>query len=48
MEHHVREEEGDVFNKAKKVLSKEQAWEIKEKMHYLKGNFLLWLDKKGG
>lgn len=46
VQHHVKEEEGEVFKKAKKVLSKEQAIELKEKMHYLKGCFLIWLDKK--
>jgi hemerythrin superfamily protein len=35
--HHVKEEEGEIFKKAKKVLSQEQALILKEKMHYLKG-----------
>jgi hemerythrin superfamily protein len=46
VEHHVREEEGEIFKKAKKNISDEEAVIIKEKMHYLKGSFLLWLEKK--
>jgi hemerythrin superfamily protein len=38
--HHVKEEEGVIFNNAKKVLSEEQAYELKEKMHYMKGQIL--------
>ncbi|MCC5013881.1 MULTISPECIES: hemerythrin domain-containing protein [unclassified Legionella] len=45
VEHHVREEEGELFNQAKKIISSRQAVVIKEKMHYLKGKFLLWLEK---
>jgi hemerythrin superfamily protein len=44
--HHVKEEEGKIFNKAKKVISPEEALIIKEKMHYLKGKFLLLLENK--
>lgn len=46
VEHHVKEEEGEIFKKAKKNISEQEAIIIKEKMHYLKGSFLLWLDKK--
>lgn len=46
VEHHVKEEEGEVFKRAKKTLSDELALIIKEKMHYLKGNFMLLLEKK--
>ncbi|WP_133137555.1 hemerythrin domain-containing protein [Legionella rowbothamii] len=44
--HHVKEEESEIFNKAKKVLSQETAFLLKEKMHFLKGIFLNWLMKK--
>ncbi|MCE3044744.1 hemerythrin domain-containing protein [Legionella sp. 16cNR16C] len=44
VEHHVKEEEGEIFKKAKKVISDKEAIIIKEKMHYLKGKFLLWLE----
>jgi hemerythrin superfamily protein len=37
VEHHVKEEEGEMFSKAKKVLSAEEAYALKEKMHFLKG-----------
>jgi hypothetical protein len=40
VEHHVKEEEGKIFDKAKKVLSKEQTYIIKEQMHYLKTTIL--------
>lgn len=40
VEHHVREEEGPIFRKAKKVLSDEEAYILKEKMHYLKMQLL--------
>lgn len=46
VDHHVKEEENEIFKKAKKVISEEDALIIKEKMHYLKGTFLLWLEKK--
>ncbi len=46
VEHHVKEEESTIFRKAKQVLSEEDAFIIKEQMHYLKGPFLIWLDKK--
>lgn len=44
VQHHVKEEEGKIFNKAKKVISPEEALILKEKMHY--GKFLLWLENK--
>ncbi|MBA4697593.1 MAG: hemerythrin domain-containing protein [Legionella sp.] len=44
--HHVKEEEGAIFRKAKKVLSEKDAAVIKEKMHYLKENLLRKLQKK--
>lgn len=46
VEHHVKEEEHEMFKQAKKVLSKDDALILKEKVHYLKGSFLLWLDKE--
>lgn len=36
VEHHVSDEEGKIFNAAKQVLTKEEAYILKEKMHYLK------------
>jgi hypothetical protein len=45
VDHHVKDEEGPLFDKAKEVLSKEEALILKEQMHYLKGAFLIWLDK---
>ena len=45
-EHHVKDEEGEMFNKAKSVISEENALILKEKVHYLKGVFLQWLSKK--
>ncbi len=44
--HHVKEEEGTIFKKAKKELSKEEAYILKEQMHYLKQELLLKLQKK--
>lgn len=41
VEHHVNEEEGEIFKKAKKVLSEDDAYILKEKMHYLKQQLLL-------
>jgi hemerythrin superfamily protein len=46
VDHHVNEEEHEIFKKAKSVLSKEDAWIIKEKMHYLKAQLLLSLNKE--
>ncbi|KTC66639.1 DNA nickase [Legionella adelaidensis] len=46
VEHHVKEEEGKIFRKAKSVLSDREAIILKEKMHYLKGKFLIWLEKR--
>ncbi|MBA3535900.1 MAG: hemerythrin domain-containing protein [Tatlockia sp.] len=40
VEHHVKEEEGAIFRKAKKVLTEEEAYILKEKMHYLKMQLL--------
>lgn len=40
IDHHVKEEESDVFKKAKKVLSDEEALALKEQMHYRKGQLL--------
>lgn len=40
VQHHVSEEEGRIFRLAKSVLSKEEAWELKEQMHYLKKKIL--------
>lgn len=40
VEHHVKEEEGMIFTKAKKVISDEQALALKEQMHHLKGQLL--------
>ncbi|QMT59816.1 hemerythrin domain-containing protein [Legionella sp. PC997] len=46
VEHHVDEEEGTIFENARKVLSKEEAYEIKERMHYVKQHLLLSLQEK--
>ncbi|CEK10050.1 hemerythrin domain-containing protein [Legionella hackeliae] len=46
VEHHVKEEEGAIFDKAKSVLSEKEALILKEKIHYLKGKFLIWLEKR--
>lgn len=40
VEHHVEEEESNLFKKAKKVFSEEEAYALKEKMHYMKGELL--------
>lgn len=40
VEHHVSEEEGNVFKAAKKILSEEQAYYLKEQMHDLKEKML--------
>lgn len=40
VQHHVKEEEGDMFDKAKAVFSDEEALVIKEQMHSLKGKLL--------
>ncbi|KTD17113.1 hemerythrin domain-containing protein [Legionella jordanis] len=36
VDHHVKEEEGDMFDKAKKVLSEAEACALKEKVHFRK------------
>jgi hemerythrin superfamily protein len=46
VQHHVSEEEGKIFRKARQVLSDKMAVILKEKMHYLKGTFLTWLNKE--
>lgn len=38
--HHVKEEEGEIFRKAREVLSESEAYILKDKMHYLKGKYL--------
>ncbi len=43
--HHVKEEEGDIFKKAKKVLSDTEAYHLKEKMHYFKQKYLRNLER---
>lgn len=41
VEHHVKDEEGPMFKKAKEVISQEEANILKERVHILKGNMLL-------
>lgn len=36
VDHHVKEEEGSLFRQAKNILSDEDAYRLKELMHYLK------------
>jgi len=36
VEHHVKDEEGDMFAEARKVISSKEAYAIKEQMHTLK------------
>ena len=43
--HHVKEEEGEIFKKAKEVLSEQESYALKEQMHYLKQNLLRRLEK---
>ena len=45
VDHHVKEEESEIFKKAKKVLTEKEACVLKEKMHYLKGKLMLILTK---
>ena len=47
VDHHVSEEEGKIFKKAKKVISDHEAMVIKEQMHYLKQELLLKMKKEG-
>ena len=47
VEHHIKDEEGPMFTQAKEVLSKEEACDLKEKMHYLKQYLLRSLEKAG-
>lgn len=46
VEHHVKEEENEIFKVAKKLFSDKEAYILKERMHALKGKFLLWLDRR--
>lgn len=41
VEHHVSEEEGEMFKEAKEVFTTEEAYVLKEKMHFLKGKLIL-------
>ena len=41
VDHHVKEEERKIFRKAKKVLSSEQTYALKELMHDLKHQWLI-------
>lgn len=45
VDHHVKEEESKIFKVARQVLSKEDAYYIKEKMHYLKHKILPIIQK---
>jgi hypothetical protein len=40
VEHHINEEQGDMFNKCKKLLSKEDMYILKERMHDYKEKML--------
>lgn len=46
VEHHVKEEEGKIFKRAKKVLSEYDALVIKEQMHYLKQQLVQKMKKE--
>lgn len=48
VDHHVQEEEDDIFKQAKTVLSEEEACRIKEQMHYLKHHLLLSYSSERG
>jgi hemerythrin superfamily protein len=41
VKNHVSEEEGSIFSEAKRVLTKKEAYILKEKMHDLKGRVIL-------
>lgn len=45
VQHHVKDEESSIFKEAKKVLSENEAYELKEQMHYLKQDLLRRLEK---
>jgi hemerythrin superfamily protein len=45
VDHHVKEEEGDIFNEAKKVISDDEACVLKEKVHYRKLKYKLDFEK---
>jgi hemerythrin superfamily protein len=44
VDHHVKDEEGEIFNKAKKVLTSAQAYFLKEQMHDYKDKILQTMD----
>lgn len=46
VDHHVHEEEHSIFKRAKEVLSEQEAYDLKEQMHYLKQNMLKKLASK--
>ncbi|KTD30172.1 MULTISPECIES: hemerythrin domain-containing protein [Legionella] len=46
VDHHVKEEEGSLFRQAKNILSDEDAYRLKELMHYLKMQLKLNKRKK--
>lgn len=45
VDHHVKEEENTIFKKAKKILSDDEAYALKEKMHYLKRKLVKTMEK---
>lgn len=46
VEHHVKEEEGPLFKKAKEVIPEHEAYIIKEKMHDYKEKLLTKMEEK--